>query len=132
VTNQHWLNGEPTELGLETFTCGDCWILAYRLSQLTGWPIMRVGPTTGRHDYHGAKHFAVKTSPYGFLLDVEGVRTYGQMRRRWGVKSIVEAPESLYDEIGTLREESDYPDSWRRSLIMARRLLNKYAVRTEE
>lgn len=126
----YWRDGAPTELGIEVFTQGDCWVLAYELFRMTGWPIVCIGPI--EDDMDSAKHYAVR-APSGHLLDVDGVATRGVMARRWGVSSITLAGPTIYHLAkGSKRiNHSEFLDSWRRAPIMARRLLDVHGVRQE-
>ena len=44
VTERTWADDAPTEWGIEVFTQGECWMLAYWLNQLGGWPVFVIAP----------------------------------------------------------------------------------------
>jgi hypothetical protein len=120
----HWRNGEPTPAGIETFTEGDCWILAVELGRIASLPVYQVNPsaTSG-----WAVHWVVKLDGDRYL-DVEGIHGRSALLRRWeAVRLRMAASVAL--ECAELDREagaSAFEDSWRRAPIMARRLLDKY------
>lgn len=69
----------------EAFTYGDCWLLARALNNICGWQMVGIGSEGGC--YRGAErdwiHLLVRT-PYGHLLDVEGLHEESEMDVRWG------------------------------------------------
>lgn len=73
------MNSEfPIDL-VQSFTEGDCWVLAMSVHKATGWTIVAVGAceedpveeTVGGPDW---VHMAVRT-PTGTIVDVEGIHT---------------------------------------------------------
>lgn len=85
----------------ERFTRGDCHILARELNRRTGWPIYTFTKNGGR----AWAHAFVKT-PDGHYLDIEGLHTFHQIRRRWEAGFI-----KHWDSWEQLRDH-DNRDSW--------------------
>lgn len=132
MSERYWQSGQPTERGIEVFTTGDCWILAYRLHQLTDWPIYGVGE--GEWVNFQWSHYVVK-APNGLYLDVTGVSTAAELRQAWDSPKVRRISTRLYDDIAlTSRhpQASAFPRSWHRALIMAHRLLGTYGIPSEE
>lgn len=78
-----WKNGLPTPHCIEVFTQGDCWALAYRITEIT--PLRMYIVDGGRHWVAGdGKKF----------LDITGVSTRTKMLEDWDAASIILAPES--------------------------------------
>lgn len=129
----YWRNGVATELGVSVFTEGDCWILAYRIWQLTGWTVVRVDPIDDE-DSISAHHYAVRApdTHRRLYLDVQGVSTYRELRLRWEAEAIIAAPQERFQQMCQASQRvgySEFPGSWPRSLTMARRLLDAHGVR---
>lgn len=75
-----------TEKDVERFTCGDCWILAKAINELTGWPIYAFKNQDGEPD----DHVFVMPDP-DHVLDAEGHHDLKTFARRWCYK-----PDELY------------------------------------
>lgn len=128
MTVQFWRNGRPTAAAVETYTEGDCWMLAYAIHRQTGWPIYSIA---------GGEHFVVRT-PDRLYLDVEGISTLDELASRWATR-----PWDIR-EAGTM---DFWPDFWdyitkdyhegmetfeggfRRAPLMARRLIDYWKAR---
>ena len=78
-----WLPGGPTEYGVEVFTSGDCWALAWYVARLTGGHLV----TLGWPDWH---HVAVRLDRHDRTryLDATGLHTRGELMQAWGKKVV--------------------------------------------
>lgn len=82
----------PKEI-IEYYTEGQCWSLAWHLSNLADLPLVTVGPR-GDMWYH----VVVKKSPRRHL-DIEGIHTKSRVKAFWG---------SGYRELGRFASLEDY------------------------
>jgi hypothetical protein len=80
MDEQLWGDGEPSDFGVEVFTAGNCWVLAYYLHELGGWPIVMVVPQA---DPDMWEHVLVQLPDHRYL-DIEGVHTRAEVLKRWG------------------------------------------------
>lgn len=74
-----WKDGAPTEYGIEVFTAGDCWVLAYYLHKIGGWPIFSIAP---RADLRWWEHIVVQIDADTYL-DVMGPQEASKMLETW-------------------------------------------------
>lgn len=75
-----WCDGAPTEYGIEVFTAGDCWALAWYLVHNTGGRLVTLGWPEWRHvavrlDHHDRNLY----------LDAYGIHTREDLTSRWGL-----------------------------------------------
>lgn len=94
-----------TEYGIECFTAGDCWALAWHLYRL----LQRRPETDPRlcvvGEWPGWSHVVVEIDT-GLFLDATGLNTYDDLATSWGSDPVVHLPA----EVGT------GIDSYRRAL----------------
>jgi hypothetical protein len=74
------------------YTKGDCWHLAMKISELTGWPCVELDP-----DMYWDQHVLVQM-PDGMLLDITGI----QSPERYEDSLIEFDPDKIYDGNGLL------------------------------
>lgn len=127
-----WDNGEPTEYGVEVFTAGDCWVLAYYLHALGGWPVFSIAP---RDDLNYWEHVVIQLDDETYF-DVTGPRDAKEMLELWGGSNYVYVLEGarftswrayqLY--FGGDLTEFLFPNSKAKAKRMARFLYDKYEL----
>lgn len=78
-----WHPGGPTEYGIEVFTAGDCWALAWYLAHNTGGRLVTVG-------WPDWRHVAVRLDHHdrNLYLDATGLRTRAELASAWGGKVV--------------------------------------------
>lgn len=69
--------GEPTEYGIEVYTAGDCWALAWHVAMLTGGTICTLGC------WPGWNHVVVEVGRDRYL-DALGIHAAAGLRAEWG------------------------------------------------
>ena len=76
----YWYPGGPTPYGIEVFTAGDCWALAWYLAQLTGGRLVTLGWPEWRH-------VAVRLDRHdrNLYLDATGLHTRSDLATNWGL-----------------------------------------------
>lgn len=67
---------------VEIFTKGNCWMLAAKLHDLSGWPVLFAGCLGGTDEDFYWTHVAV-LHPSGMVLDVMGLTSINDMLLRW-------------------------------------------------
>lgn len=60
---------------IEQYTCGDCWVLALKLAEATGWHVA----ITDTED-----HAFVISPDEKMIIDIRGVRSIEQFKMGWG------------------------------------------------
>jgi hypothetical protein len=73
-----WAHGKPTREGIDVFTCGNCWLLAWYLHRFTGWQLVLVGG-----DESEWNHAAVWNRHERLYLDVHGLTEPEVFYKRW-------------------------------------------------
>jgi hypothetical protein len=78
-----WHPGGPTEYGVEVFTAGDCWALAWYLARATGGRLVTLG-------WPHWWHVAVRLDRHdrNVYLDATGLRTRAELMQSWGAKVV--------------------------------------------
>lgn len=116
-----WYDGAPTEYGIEVFTEGDCWALAWYVAQLTGGRLVTLG-----WPYWG--HVAVEVGP-NLFLDATGLHTEQALAATWKLPVIVfEAnwARTFADYEDCLQAEFGYPVTHPEVAAFADLLVAKY------
>lgn len=91
-----WFAGSPTEYGIEVFTEGDCWALAWYVAKATGGRLATLG-------WPGWEHVVVQVGPDEYL-DATGMSTRRMLADIW------QLPVVPMDMTG-IRAFLDYEDS---------------------
>lgn len=75
-----WRDGGPTEYGIEVFTAGDCWALAWYVAHLTGGRLVTL-------DWPEWRHVAVRLDRHdkSLYLDAYGLHSRDDLTRQWGL-----------------------------------------------
>jgi hypothetical protein len=112
-----WAQGGPTERGLEVYTEGDCWALAYHVARLTGGHIVTCGGSWW-------EHVLVRVARNRYL-DAAGLWSREQVLRHWrGPIVTVGYPAYPFDEYATKMSASfRFLESERTAAAFARRLV---------
>lgn len=78
ASEEMWENGEPTDYGIEVYTEGDCWALAWALHEITGLPVVLAGTRetwqhvfvhAGRNKYLDITGFNTRKEAVGWSYD---------------------------------------------------------------
>lgn len=99
-----WHDGAPTRYGIEVFTEGDCWALAWYVALATGGRMVTLG-------WPRWEHVAVQVGSDQFL-DVTGLHTERALSATWGLPVVVfdmEWAETFDDYQYSLRTPFKYP-----------------------
>lgn len=121
-----WSRGGPTEYGIEVFTEGECWTLAYYLHRIGGWPICTIAP---KDDPDWWEHVVVRVG-HNTYFDVTGFHTRDALLKAWGGEmtqhdTMFRSWRSFQRELGGSHL---YYNPRERSRVMARRLVRKYEL----
>ena len=130
---------QPTPDTIEAFTCGDCWMLARAIHDISKWDMVLYNPYPHR-DLDYWEHVAVRM-PDGLILDIEGAHTEDDFLQRWNENA---ADEDAYEygeviplsgvdewERATGDQVPAYADpenAWPRARRVARRILADYGI----
>lgn len=117
-----WSNDQATEWGVEVFTEGECWTLAYYVHRMGNWPVYWLE----REPYYW-EHVVVKVG-YNKYLDVNGVQTRLQLLEAWPGLHLryIGQYSSWLAYIKILCGEHIYLNAHQRSRSMAKRLVKRY------
>jgi hypothetical protein len=96
-----WLDG-PTEDGVETYSFGDCWMLAFYLQKVVGGDIVLLGDL----DYW--EHVCVRVGDR--YLDVKGAHSLDELQNAWRFPATVwpDAPTNFPAFRAALQAEPAY------------------------
>lgn len=116
-----WHDGAPTGYGIEVFTHGDCWALAWYVAKATGGRMVTLG-------WPRWEHVAVQVGEDQFL-DATGLHTEQHLAKEWGLPVIVfdmEWAETFADYQYSLRTPFVYPVSHGEVAAFADLLIGRY------
>lgn len=119
-----WSKGAPTDFGVEVFTEGECWTLAYYLHKIGGWPV---------HVLHRKgeprlwEHVVVKIGRNQYL-DVNGVQTEKALVQQWrlNVNPLRESFTTWLEYWNAIEGCHVYDRPRERARVMAKRLVETY------
>lgn len=114
--------GEPTDYGIEVYTEGDCWALAWHVALLTGGTLN----TLGR--WPAWNHVVVEVGPDRYL-DALGIHTAAELRAEWdGRVCQMDSADvaTLADYTEVLMADFMYLSGHGEAADFARRLVAKY------
>jgi hypothetical protein len=121
---------QPTSETIEAFTCGDCWMLAKAIHDITGWTLVFYVPEIDEPWMW--EHVAVRM-PDGLILDIEGTHTEDFFISRWSDPSrrhradIMEVHSFAVWEDAVWDQIPEYV-SWSRARKVARRIVADHGL----